>query len=592
MRFGRYVPLLAVHLATTFQPARALLSAQEASANRPSATVVERVNVNIVNIDVHVTNRRGEPVADLELSDFEIHEQGIPVEVTNFLSAAKRDEREWAEADVPEVTEGPAPPLLVALYIDRIRTSHGNLLRIGADLAAFLSKRGEQAAPARFLLATGDPELNIRTPFSSDPRELLGALAELQEEPRSPMYDDDSYRLQVLREIRHGYETCAQPSSNSFGVGCVPCVDLWPSFLGSASQYAAELRSRAGASLSALAELMTALGGLPGPKALIYVGEGLPQRPGADLYHYLGELCSDRQAETNSLERSWDDTTRLNRLAALSNAHRVTIYPVDAGGVRSASAVDASLAGPVGAFEGGRGGDQRLANVLVPSNQNDRLRVDNLQAAFSLLASETGGRAVFNQARPAQALEDIALDFGSYYSLGYAAPPESRYSIRQIDVRLTRPRKGWRVRYRRSYLFKTEEQRLADRLFAALKLNEQSNPLGASLRFADSTLLNGSAEVTLPVEVQLSASAVTLLDGPQGKLGAVRLFLIAENADGRRTPMRQKLLAVTPAESQLEVGINIDLPPGVYSVAVGIRDEATGRTSYLVDDVDVTSPEA
>lgn len=566
------------------------IQAQERSPDAPAATIVEQVTVNVVNIDVHVTDRRGRPISDLSVEDFEVFEEGEPMEITNFLNAASRDDRAWLEGADPKEVDGVDAPLMVALYIDRYRIRHADLLRIDRDLGAFLSARRDQGAGIRFLLASGDPELNIRVPFTADPGELMNALDELRAEPRSPAHDDDLFRLQILREVRRAYEACAQPSASPNAPNCVPCVDMWAGFVGSANHYAAEMQSRAAASISALGELVTALGGLPGPKALIYVSDGLSQRSGAELFHYLGDICPERQSETDRRQFEWDDTARFNRFSAFSNASRVTLYPVDAGGIRASSSLDPSLAGPVGAADGGGAGGLRLSTVLVPSNQNDRLRIDNLQATLSLLADETGGRAVFNQAHPEEALEEIAADFGSYYSLGYSAPLIRRHPIRQIDVRLANPKKGWRVRYRRSYIMKTEEQRLADRLYAALKLNEQANPLNVDVTFGELATQAASRLITVPVEVRVPISEVALLPGPVGSAGAVRIFLVAENEDGERTPIRQKTLTVTEAQLSAEpkeglVVVNVDLPPGDFAVAVGVRDEASGRGSYLVREI-------
>ncbi len=564
---------------------------QRGSADPPAATIVEELTVNVVNIDVHVTDRAGRPISDLSIDDFEVFEEGEAVEITNFLSASARDDRAWTEGDALRDLEVPDMPPMVALYIDRYRTSQGNLLRIEDDLGAFLGRRGDQdGAGVRFMLATGDPELNVRVPFTVAAAELTEALNGLRSEPRALAHDDEILRGQILREMRLTYEVCAQPPSSPNNPGCEPCVDQWPSLLGSANQYAAAMQSRSGPSLSALGELVTALGGLPGPKALIYVSDGLPQRPGADFYHYLGEICPERQSETDALERTWDDTTLFNQFSAFSNANRVTIYPVDAAGIRPPSSVDTSLAGGLGDLAGEGTGAYNLSTVLVPSRRNDRVRVDNLQATLSLLADETGGRAVFNQARPAEALEDIAADFGSYYSLGYSAPPGGRHPIRQIDVRLAKPGKGWRVRYRRSYILKSQEQRLADRLFAALKLDEQDNPLDVEVTFGEITPAGESPAATLPVEVHIPASAVTLLPGPSGPTGALRIFLVAENEDGERTSMRQKTLTLSqaqlpPPEESAVVVVNVDLPPGRFDVAVGVQDEASGRGSYLVRDI-------
>ena len=568
--------------------------AQAAPAQDPAATMVEEVTVNVVNIDVHVTDRRGRPISDLSVDDFEVLEEGEPVEVTNFFSAAGRtnpepavEELEWSEANGPRLRSTPDPHLSVALYIDRNRTSQASLIRIEPDLAVFLTGHAKQERDIRFLLVTGDPELNVRVPFTTDPQELLHALEELRSEPTSRATDDSHLRRRALTEIAGAYTSCAQQRDRGFGQRCEPCLEPWANYLGSADSYAAEMESRAAASIAAVGEFVTALGGLTGPKALIYVSDGLPQRPGAEIYDYLGELCPDRQTETSALALGRDGTTWFNRLSAFSNANRVTFYPIDAAGIRASSSTSVTLDGVLNTGDGRGTGGYRLQNALSPSNENDRLLIDNLQGPLSLLADETGGRAVFNEAHPAEALEEVAADFGSYYSLGYAALAHRRHPIRQIEVRLTRPRKGWQVRYRRSYVLKSDDQRLADRLFAALKLGEQTNPLAAEVTFGDPEAAPGAGQRTLPVEVRVPASAVTLLPGPSGPAGAVRIFLLAENEDGGRTPMRQKTLALSEAQlpppgENAVVVVNVDLPPGTFEVAVGIRDEASGRGSYLV----------
>ena len=44
----------------------------------------ELIEVNVVNVDVLVTDRQGRPVTDLRREDFEVLEDGKRVEVTNF----------------------------------------------------------------------------------------------------------------------------------------------------------------------------------------------------------------------------------------------------------------------------------------------------------------------------------------------------------------------------------------------------------------------------------------------------------------------------------------------------------------------------
>src|SRR3954453_11900939 len=69
--------------------------------------LVEKIDVSVVNVDVTVTDRRGQPVPGLSRSDFEIFEDGKPQPISNFYAVenaqAKADPRSAGEtaASVP-----------------------------------------------------------------------------------------------------------------------------------------------------------------------------------------------------------------------------------------------------------------------------------------------------------------------------------------------------------------------------------------------------------------------------------------------------------------------------------------------------------
>jgi hypothetical protein len=50
----------------------------------------DTVQVNLINVDVCVTDRAGRPVTGLQLEDFEVFEDGHSVKVTNFFAAIRR----------------------------------------------------------------------------------------------------------------------------------------------------------------------------------------------------------------------------------------------------------------------------------------------------------------------------------------------------------------------------------------------------------------------------------------------------------------------------------------------------------------------
>ena len=121
---------------------------------------------------------------------------------------------------------------------------------------------------------------------------------------------------------------------------CRPCEDNWGELLSLARQYADNQATNTAIAADGLADLVTTLAGVPGKKAVVYVTDGLPQRPGISVLDYLGnELCSDLRrsasSETMSEMTQYDESRRFNRISAHANANRVPFYGLDAAGVRS-----------------------------------------------------------------------------------------------------------------------------------------------------------------------------------------------------------------------------------------------------------------
>lgn len=600
---GRWFGLLLGAVGSLALPDAPGAWAQPPGDRSPAGTFRDDIQVELVEIDVLVTDRRGRPVTDLSVEDFEVHEDGERMELTLFRgpdprSAASRgrrpaDDRQWTEGPEPQPdAAGAGPSSLVVVYVDVHGTSPGNRQRLARQIAEFLARQRPDGA-TRYLLATGTRELRIQQPATSDPARLAALVADVANDKWRESYSDSRVRVAMLMKIIDEYEICLNIETPF--VQCDPCSDPMGAYRAIAADYRAQMLTRNDVTVRNLAELMTALGGVPGPKALVYVGESLTLKPGEEMYHYLGELCPADTSGTMTLRMlsaEEDSTTLLNRLASFSNANRVTLYPIDAGGLRSSSSADARFGGVMTTESGRSSGTYRLSNALIPSTANDQIRIANHQNPLSLMADETGGRAAFNVQRPDDVLEDLLHGFRSSYSLGYNPPPESRYPIRQVQVRLTRPRPNWKLDYRRSYVLKTREQRLADRLFAALLLDEQENPLDVAVGFGEAGEAEDRRLRTVPVQVDVPGASLALLPTSSGETARVRIYLIAEHEDGGRTGMRQKTLVFHAAKVRgegtvLPVVVNIDLPLGTSSVAVGVRDEANGRASYLVRDVTV-----
>ena len=66
------------------KPAAPAPKAQES----PFPPVTESVDVTVTNVDVFVTDSKGQRVAGLKADDFDIRQDGIPQKITNFYAVA------------------------------------------------------------------------------------------------------------------------------------------------------------------------------------------------------------------------------------------------------------------------------------------------------------------------------------------------------------------------------------------------------------------------------------------------------------------------------------------------------------------------
>src|SRR6185436_3419755 len=69
---------------------------------------VDTVNVNVVNVDVYVTDKKGNRVNGLTKNDFELFEDNRPVAITNFF-AVENGKSNAREEPPPAPAAGSAP---------------------------------------------------------------------------------------------------------------------------------------------------------------------------------------------------------------------------------------------------------------------------------------------------------------------------------------------------------------------------------------------------------------------------------------------------------------------------------------------------
>ena len=77
----------------------------ESSAARRQGAASERIEVDVVNVDVYVTDKKGNPVTSLAQGDFQVFEDEKKVKITNFLAGGEIERQELSVVVYVDITQ-------------------------------------------------------------------------------------------------------------------------------------------------------------------------------------------------------------------------------------------------------------------------------------------------------------------------------------------------------------------------------------------------------------------------------------------------------------------------------------------------------
>jgi len=557
-----------------------LLPGTLAAQDEPTAgsLFIDRVDVNVINVEVFVTDSQGQRVTGLGREDFELFEDGEPVEISNFYAVAREDRViEEVEKDSREILEEPPKTKLrplpedqqlnLLVYVDNFNIRPQNRKRVLGDLEDFLEDRMSQGD--NVMLVSYNRGIDVLEPFTRDRQAITRGLEKLSKQSTYRQIDDLE-RRRIIRTM------LGRPSS---GTDFATDTDDLSSAYQMLRSYVQSTRLDLRLSAQTMRDTVRSLAGLPGRKAMLYVSDGLPQRPGAELYQLLVDMFGTNSRDVPggfvdpSIEALKEDESHLfDRIIREANAHQVTLYTLDARGHGSESTLSAEYSD----LSAGAGGSTAM----------DSLRSVNLQEPLLAMAADTGGTAVINTFNFDTALATMAGDFDSFYSLGYRSPRGGDGRYHEIEVRVKRP--GLKVRHRTGYVDKPEVERVADRALSSLLLDLEKNPLAIALDFGEPEK-KGRNRYLLPILVRIPFDQVTLL--PEGELhkGKLKIFLVVQDEEGNISdlfdfdyPLEVPSAQIDQAAGQ-EIGYRttLEIRGGTPKLAVAVWDELSGTESYV-----------
>ena len=543
-----------------------------------STVFQDQVQVEVVSIDVVVLDKEGRAVTGLDASDFVLRVDGDQVDIANFYASSSRSVAAETVSALPSVTIEEAVPEdddgaieatpevgHVVVFFDNFRTAPKGRERVLHDLPPFLEQ--QLANGNRVMLAAFDQTgATILAPFTDDLATLQSALAQTSE-PIAWGMKRHIERKMARSEIASIYRACEGGNRGNDN----PCTCV-PRMASVAERSSAEIEGQKKSVLTALNNLVGALGSLQGRKSLLYVSDGVELQSGLDLFHYIEDLCpSSGVYQKKSM--SADGLRSINQLMENANANRVTFYNLQASGPPMGSHASAEFAG----------------GMETPSMANDRVVNSNLQDTIVFMARETGGRAILNATHFDEGLADIDHEMQSFYSLGFSPDHEAAGKPHRVKVKV--PEHKVEVRYRRSFVHKEADQTLAERALGAFLFGVEQNPLLATVRSGPSSL-EDDGSVLVPIEVSVPFASLALLPTAEERVGQLTLIVAAPNVEGKKASIRKMSLQVqapldeTAGPEDYRIGVRLRLPPGKHEIGVGLWDDIAQTASILQVSID------
>ena len=535
---------------------------------------VDQVDVNVINVEVFVSERDGRRARGLEVGDFEILADGEPVAITNFFAVDRRGYpgEPAAEMMLPGSSKRRALAHLPAeqglhllVYIDNYNLRPGTRNRVLRQMGELIDHRLENGD--QVMVMSFDRQLEVLTPFTTNGEQIDRAFEEVSQQSgfRAIVDADRTNLLNDLKEYAYG------PLGDPEGG--------YPLALDAIRVYERKLQDDFVRSAEGLRRATRMLAGLPGRKAVLYVSDGLSMLPGQELYEYarllfgqvLGQV-EGRLEQPNELADDFRFKT-FEDIVADANANQVTIYSLDA---RGNVAGGESLSAEYGTLGGNRAG----------MFEHDAIREANLVAPLVHLAERTGGIAIRNTNNFDGELARMSQDFESFYSLGFRADFEGDGKPRALEVRVKRP--GLDVRHRTAYVDKSLGERIADRTFSSLFIEGGANPLGIHVDFGPSEKVRRNRWV-VPVIVRIPARNITFLPQDDQVHGQLRIFVAARDLEGGKLSTVSELpflpsftradLETFRATGEMVLRTNLEMSGGSPRVAISVLDELSGVDS-------------
>ena len=432
----------------------------------------------------------------------------------------------------------PDPAYLVILFDNNgVETQKRNA--VIEDLRRFV-ERDLDSNLEMMVAAAGLSGLEILQDLTSDQGLVDGALAQVAETVTRDRHvaDYESLLLEIQR-----LSGVRDPTQRQLRMRAMTLVSQIQAFSDQARQEAEITGGH-------LWQLVEALAGLDGRKAILLVGGAMSISPGETLFSALREALT-RTADAGAHLVASDlpagissgGSDAVEALSRAASVHQVAVYSIVVGGAPQT----VSAGGSAGSLSTEDSSSiDRSASWSPGVDFRSRMEV---QTAHAALAAATGGFVHSGGRNMPGALKRLKGELASHYSLGFHPLGGGDGELHRMSVEVEG--RKLRLRHRQTFMAQSWDQQAVARARSALHFGITENPLAVELEARPAQRSDeGTLRVPIAIEIPLANIALEPID--RSHHGQVSVFMIFGRGRFQVEPARKTILPVVLPNRELQ----------------------------------------
>ena len=542
---------------------------------------VIRITTELVQTDVVVTDKNEQPITDLQLSDFELYDNGRKQEL-HFMEFVSVDSPRRSEdsANLAKVAPGvdvtvprdlTAKELrrVMAFVVDDVTIPSEDMSRVRQMLLDFVDNKMQEGDLVAIVRTVGGRGLLEQ--FTADRQILRRAITQLGVRSIPP-------HLAFSGQEGDRVTSTPQPLGEELAVASDDRTG--DQTIGSGTEFEGPSEGtnqvpRAVLALSISNSLVDSLRQVPGRKNLILMSGGLPLfdlSRGGNIVSDIGQLfrmLTDNATRSGVVINTMD--VRGLKVAGAVGSFRDT--PAKSG---LASTMEQAVAGGNDTAGFGRGIDSARLGDRPPTEQ----------LALRTLATTTGGVSVVNSNNFRDGLDKVLKRSRAYYRLAYKPSEKFDNKFHKLEIKVKRDgirvygAEGYFARDSKASGERTKEEEIINAARSPLAKRELELAAELQYRFTPTN------QAQLDINAFINARNLKFNRLPDGKYQTSFdvVGFVFDQLGRSRGGISQTVNADLSAENYrraLATGItytaNTELPPGYYQVRLVVREVETGK---------------